>query len=204
MPDAQERDEALMAQVVKAQPRALELLVCRHADSLLTFIRRMVLDHHRSEELFQDVFLTVWTKRQLYEFPRPFKPWLYAIALNKCRAFFRSRVPPVPSLNGDSAQVASRDGAPSDRAIADETDQQVLEAVHELPPQQRAVVLLRIWEDLAYSDIAAVVGCSEGTVRSHMHHGLLALRRALGPRLGITLPDNADRGAAKTAQSIVK
>ena len=59
MPDAQERDEALMAQVVKAQPRALELLVRRHADSLLTFINRMVLDHHRSEELFQDVFFAI-------------------------------------------------------------------------------------------------------------------------------------------------
>src|SRR5271165_2231217 len=128
MPNGQECDEALMAQVVQAQPHALEALLRRHADSLLTFIRRMVLDHHRSEELFQDVFFTVWAKRQLYEFPRPFKPWLYAIALNKCRAFFRSRVPPVPSLNGDTAQVASRDGAPPDRAIADETDRQVLEA----------------------------------------------------------------------------
>jgi RNA polymerase sigma-70 factor (ECF subfamily) len=186
MPEAQERDEALMAQVVKAQTRALELLVRRHADSLLTFIHRMVLDHHRSEELFQDVFFTVWTKRQLYEFPRPFKPWLYAIALNKCRAHFRSRVPPEPSLNG-VVHVVDLKRSPPDCAMAEETDRQVLDAVHQLPPQQRAVVLLRIWEDLAYSDIAGVVGCSEGTVRSHMHHGLLALRRVLGPRLGLVL-----------------
>jgi RNA polymerase sigma-70 factor (ECF subfamily) len=185
MPDGQTRDEALMAQVVLGQNPALELLLRRHADALLTFIRRMVLDHHRSEELFQDVFLTVWTKRKLYESPRPFKPWLYAIALNKCRAFFRSRVPPGVSLNGAAATLAAPpDGSPPERVIAEETDRQVLEAVHELPPQQRAVVLLRVWDDLAYAAIAEVVGCTEGTVRSHMHHGLLALRRALQPRLG--------------------
>jgi RNA polymerase sigma-70 factor (ECF subfamily) len=175
MPDGQTGDEALMAQVVQGQSPALELLLRRRADALLTFIRRMVLDHHQSEELFQDVFLTVWTKRRSYQSPRPFKPWLYAIALNKCRAFFRSRSPAGVSLNGDaaSALAAPPDGSPPERAIADETDRQVLEAVHALPPQQRVVVLLRVWDDLAYGDIATVVGCSEGTVRSHMHHGLL-------------------------------
>jgi RNA polymerase sigma-70 factor (ECF subfamily) len=193
MPDVP--NEALMAQVAQGQPHALELLVRRHADGLLTFIRRMVLDHHRSEELFQDVFLTVWAKRHLYEAPRPFKPWLYAIALNKCRAFFRSRAPNTLSLNGDgsSTLAAPLDGSPPARVIADETDRQVLDAVHALPPQQRAVVLLRVWDDLPYASIAEVVGCTEGTVRSHMHHGLLALRRALAPRFGVLPRDNADK-----------
>ncbi len=190
MTNGQERDEALMARVAQGQSHALEPLVYRHADALLTFIRRMVLDHHRSEELFQDVFLTVWTKRRTYTFPRPFKPWLYAIALNRCRAFFRSRSAHGFEGNGDGAEPADGQVAPPERVIADETDRQVLAAVHELPPQQRAVVLLRVWDDLAYRDIAEAVGCTEGTVRSHMHHGLLALRRALGPRLGLVPRDN--------------
>ena len=194
MPDEQERDETLMAKVVRGQSRALEPLVRRHADGLLTFIRRMVVDHHRGEELFQDVFLAVWTKRHLYEFPRPFKPWLYAIALNKCRAFFRSRGQRDLSLNGEAAaEPAAPDVSPPERVIADETDRQVLAAVHGLPPQQRAVVLLRVWDDLPYAAIAEVVGCNEGTVRSHMHHGLLALRRSLAPRLGVARRDNEDK-----------
>jgi RNA polymerase sigma-70 factor (ECF subfamily) len=193
MPDGQERDEALMAQVVLGQSHALELLVRRHADSLLTFIRRMILDHHRSEELFQDVFFAVWAKRRLYDSPRPFKPWLYAIALNKCREFFRSRGSNALSLNGDGSQLTSSDASPPERVIADETDRQVLDAVHALPPQQRAVVLLRVWDDLGYPAIAEVVGCSEGTVRSHMHHGLMALRRALLPRLGVVRQQIEDK-----------
>src|ERR1700676_2405194 len=121
MPDGQARDEALMAQVVQGQTPALEQLLRRHADALLTFIRRMVLDHHRSEELFQDVFLTVWTKRKLYESPRPFKPWLYAIALNKCREHFRSHVPKGLSLNGDEwSEPPDLGSSPAERVIADE------------------------------------------------------------------------------------
>ena len=85
------RDEEIMAQVARGQSQLLERLIRRHATPLLTFIRRQVGDRHRSEELFQEVFLAVWTKRHQYEFPRSFKNWLYAIALNKCRARFRDR-----------------------------------------------------------------------------------------------------------------
>src|SRR4051812_35785008 len=94
-----DRDEDLMAQVADGDHTVLEHLVRRHGTGLLTFIQRMVGDRHRSEELFQEVFLAVWTRRRQYEYPRPFKPWLYAIALNRCRASFRTR--PGPTLLED-------------------------------------------------------------------------------------------------------
>src|SRR5438270_11994312 len=84
-------DEWLMAQVAAGRRDHLEPLVRRYASPLLTFIRRMVGDPHRSEELFQEVFLAVWSKRQQYQFPRSFKNWLYTIALNRCRQDFRTR-----------------------------------------------------------------------------------------------------------------
>ena len=59
----QDGDENLMANVAQGQRAPLEVLVRRHGSALLTFIRRMVGDPHRSEELFQDVFLAVWSKR---------------------------------------------------------------------------------------------------------------------------------------------
>ena len=86
-----EPDETLMARTADGNRACLELLVRRHATPLLTFLARMAGDRHRGEELFQEVFLAVWVKRRLYQHPRPFKPWLYAIAVNKCRAAFRTR-----------------------------------------------------------------------------------------------------------------
>ena len=64
-----------------------------------------------------------------------------------------------------------------------QTAQMISSAVTLLPPQQRAVVVLRIWHGLPYADIAEMVDCTEGTVRSHMHHGLATLRKHLERRL---------------------
>jgi RNA polymerase sigma-70 factor (ECF subfamily) len=185
MPHTQERDEWLMAQVALDQRDHLEPLLRRYANPLLTFIARMVGDRHRAEELFQEVFLAVWVKRAQYQFPRPFKSWLFAIAVNKCRAAFRGRAPALLLADGPPEPPAAADPSPEDAVIATETAALVAAAVTRLPPQQRAVVVLRIWDGMPYADIAAVVGRSEATVRSHMHHGLAALRKHLEPRLGV-------------------
>ncbi|MFO0843939.1 MAG: sigma-70 family RNA polymerase sigma factor [Gemmataceae bacterium] len=174
-----ERDEWLMAQVAFGRADLLEPLVRRHATGLLTFLTRMVGDHHRAEELFQEVFLAVWLKRKQYQHPRPFRPWLYAIALNRCRAVFRLRTPAPVALA--DREPAAAGASPEDQAISAELAEYVGQAVTHLPPQQRAVVALRIWQQLPYARIAEVVGCTEGTVRSHMHHALESLRGLLEP-----------------------
>src|SRR5262245_44724874 len=93
-------DEALMTQVIEGSRGSLELLVRRHADALLTFLCRNLRNWHKAEELFQEVFLAVWAKRNQFDAQRPFKPWLYAIAVNKVRERFRH--PPTPlGLEGD-------------------------------------------------------------------------------------------------------
>lgn len=182
MTGGQQPDEALMGQVVLGCRDSLAPLVRRYAGPLLTYIRRMVGDEHRSEELFQDVFLAVWTKRSTYEPPRPFRPWLYAIATNQCRANFRRQNVPL----ADEAVVShaeSHDPSPAEAVAGDETALIVENAVAELPPQQRSVVALRVWNGMSYSEIAQSLDLTEATVRSHMHHALAALRTMLTPRL---------------------
>ena len=170
-------DEELMREVARGRSDRLEMLVRRYSVRLMTFLTRMVGDRHRAEELFQEVFLAVWMKRHLYDQARAFRPWLYAVAVNACRAAFRRRVLPTALL----ADHIDNGAAPGDRLCAAETAAQIGRAVAQLPEQQRTVVVLRIWEELPYARIAEIVGCTEGTVRSHMHHGLAALRRHLEP-----------------------
>jgi RNA polymerase sigma-70 factor (ECF subfamily) len=181
MDAADDRDEYLMGRVQHGQPELLERLLRRHASPLLTFLERMVGDRHRGEELFQEVFLAVWRKRHQYQYPRPFKPWLYAIALNKCREALRSRAPRTLSLEGADAVSTTN---PADNLVAAETAEIVSRAVARLPQRQREVVVLRVWQGLPYADIAEILDSTEPTVRSHMHHGLAALRKSLEPRLG--------------------
>jgi RNA polymerase sigma-70 factor (ECF subfamily) len=182
MTGGQQPDESLMGQVALGRRDCLAPLVRRYAGPLLTYIRRMVGDEHRSEELFQDVFLAVWTKRTTYEPPRPFRPWLFGIATNQCRASFRRTTAPY---SDDSAvsQAESPDPSPPDCASNDETARIVERAVAELPPQQRSVVALRVWNGLSYAEIGQSLELTEATVRSHMHHALAALRETLGVRL---------------------
>src|SRR5262245_53409906 len=144
-----DRDEWLMAQVALGERAPLETLVRRYAGPLVSFLTRMVRDTHKGEELFQEVFLAVWVKRRQYEFPRPFKSWLYAIAVNKCRLAFRkaSKATPV-TLEVDTAAPGA---SPSDVAIAAETAARVQHAIAQLPSRQRVVVALRVWDELSYS-----------------------------------------------------
>ncbi len=177
-------DEGLMRQVALGRPEAVGALLRRYASPLLTFIQRTVGRRQRAEDLFQEVFLAVWVWRRRYRYPSPFRPWLFGIAVNKCRADLR-REGYAPALLDDcpGACPTAADPAPAEVAVSAETATMVAEAVDRLPPGQRAVVVMRVWNGLSYAEIAQAVGRSEATVRSHMFHGLAALRRHLEPRM---------------------
>jgi RNA polymerase sigma-70 factor (ECF subfamily) len=181
-----ESDEWLMGQVALGKRECLAPLVRRYASPLLTFMVRMIGDHHRGEDLFQEVFLTVWTKRRQYQFPRSFRSWLFAIAANRCRADYRQARPGSVAFDEHAELTPTALGpGPAEAAIATETSTHVAQAVALLPPQQRSVVVLRVWNGMSYPEIAEVAGCAEATVRSHMHHALAALRKRLEMKLGI-------------------
>jgi len=171
-----EPDELLMAQVAKGRGESLEPLVRRYTVPLVSFLQRMTGNRDRAEDLFQETFLAVWRKRATYKFPRPFKPWVYAVALNTCRAEFRGR----EDFDMLPSDVATNDPAnPAECTIATETATRIARIIELMPPIQRAVVALRIWDGLGYPEIAEAIGRSEATVRSHMSHGLAELRKAL-------------------------
>ncbi len=179
-----EPDEQLMRRVARGSREPLGVLVRRHASGLLTFIQRMILDHHRSEELFQEVFLAVWTHRRRYRYPRPFRPWLLGIARNKCLAAFRKPVSAARVAREFPAEALAAAGpSPVEAVVAAETAAIVAAAVARLPEAQRTVLVLRTWNGLSYHEIAEIIERDEGTARSHMFHALAAVRKYLEPRL---------------------
>jgi RNA polymerase sigma-70 factor (ECF subfamily) len=184
MNQSRESDEWLMGQVAQGKRECMTPLVRRYASPLLTFIQRMIGDRHRSEELFQEVFLAIWEKRSTYRFPGAFRSWLFAIAANRCRADFR-RVRFDEILLDEPFALAATSGGPTpvETVVGAETAQLVSAAVAALPEQQRSVVVLRVWNGLSYREIAEILQCSEGTARSHMHHGLCAMRNFLEPKM---------------------
>ncbi|HEX4141949.1 MAG TPA: sigma-70 family RNA polymerase sigma factor [Pirellulales bacterium] len=176
-------DEWFMGQVAQGKRECLGPLLHRHAAGLLTFIQRMVGNHHQSEELFQEVCLAVWTHSRSYQPPRSFKSWLFGIAVKKCRAEYRKQAFWIGRAKQEPTMLTDPAATPLDAAIQGETARLVADAVAQLPLAQRTVLVLRAWNHLSYPEIAEIVGRSEVTVRSHMFHGLASLRKYLEPRM---------------------
>ena len=174
MNQPQQSDEWLMGQVQRGRREELEKLVRRYASGLLTFIQRSIHDRHRAEELFQETFLRVWTKRRTYDLDRTFRSWLFAIAANLCRTELRKRR--RTSQHAEQLAAAGRDemDSPTDAAMAVETAAIVLDGISRLPPQQR----------MKFAEIAETFNLAESTIRSNMHRGLASLKTILEPRLG--------------------
>lgn len=172
-------DEALMQATRHGRNDAFETLLHRYTSPLLGFIRKFVPDVNIAEDLTQEVLVALWVKRHTYQPARAFRPWLFAIAVNRCRAYLRS----LADHGGTLHDAIGNQTPPEHRVFANERAVQIHAALARLPERQRVVVLLRVWEGLAYADIAEVVGVSEATVRSHMAHALKALRQELQPHL---------------------
>lgn len=176
MPETADTD--LMSAAATGDTGAFAALIRRHVGPLLQFITRIEGDAHRAEDVVQDCLLSVWKHRTQFDRVRGFKPWLYRIALNRSRELHRRKsllVGDTPPAEVGAANIESPDSC----AVAVETTSLVLAAVDELPPTQRAVVLMRIWDGLPYADIGYALAVTEGTARSHMNYALAALRRAL-------------------------
>jgi RNA polymerase sigma-70 factor (ECF subfamily) len=193
MSDDRAKDEDLMLRVAGGNREAMGPLLRRYASPLLTFIRRMTGDWHRAEELFQEAFLAVWQNRGRYEYPRPFRSWLFGIAANKCRAEFR-KAPGLPEPVSDWPDPPiAQEPSPVEAAISSETVTLVAQAVATLPPKQRAVLVLKLWNGMEYADIAQALERTEATIRSQMFHALAGMRRYLEPRMRRTGEDCHDR-----------
>ena len=178
---AGESDEMLMGRICTGEREPLSVLLRRFADPLLTFIHRLGVSSQQCEEVFQEVFLAVWTHRQRYDRSRPFKSWFFGIAANKCKASLR-HTRPSEQLDHDPRWTGFG-AAPDERMISRETAELVAEAVSQLPIRQREVVVMRLWNDMSYAEIAAALDRSESTIRTNMSFGLESLRKFLEPRM---------------------
>jgi RNA polymerase sigma-70 factor (ECF subfamily) len=156
--------------------------VTAHAPSLRRFARRLTRNRADAEDVFQETLLRALAKRGELRDPARLRPWLLAIArtswLNSRRGL-RNR---LEVLEGGRSHP---DGSPGrgdlereilDRSITDE----LLLALESLPEEWREALWLREVEDLSYEEIAKVLGCPLGTVRSRLARARAAAAASLG------------------------
>lgn len=175
-------DEQLIARCASGDGCAMDVLVSRYHGKLMDFAVRHLRDREASADVAQMALLRVFESAVAFRGQSSFRTWLYAIALNLVRDNARRRTRRPESLfsdlaGGDVAEVHAPDSA-EDAALGQITSIALWQAVEYLPEHQRTAVILRFRADLAYGEIAEVMGVPVGTVRSWMHYALKALRRS--------------------------
>lgn len=182
-------DEALCARVAAREEGAFDELVERYQARAYRLAWSLLRDAEDAKDLSQEAFLRVYQSAGRFRGDARFSTWFYRILVNLCldhrrrRRWWQRTVAHDP----DEEQAAlverqpARDPDPGQRASEEQTMTRLWAAVHRLSPQQRAAVVLSVQEQLSTAEIAAVLRCSEPTVRVHLHRAVQALRRKLGP-----------------------
>ncbi|QFZ22465.1 SigE family RNA polymerase sigma factor [Saccharothrix syringae] len=135
-------------------------------------------DWHRAEDLVQATFAKLyvaWRRVNRHEALDAYtrRALVRTFVSDLRRGWFRRERVGVPAAEAP----AVGGGSPEDRLV-------LLDALARVPPRQRAVIVLRYWEDLSVEDTARALGCSEGTVKSQAARGLQTLRGLVAPQLG--------------------
>ncbi len=174
-------DEGLALGIKQGHIDCLQALVERHHSPLLGFLYRMTGgDRSLAEDMVQEAFLRVLRTIDQYQHPRPFKPWLYAIATNLIRDYYRrfeTRCQ-VDLSEQKLSQIADPDQVEDDLQAADET-KAIAAALLSLPAHQREVVVLRYYQELPLAEISTILAIPVGKVKSRLSIGLKRLREVL-------------------------
>jgi RNA polymerase sigma-70 factor (ECF subfamily) len=162
-------DEALMQAIAKRDERAFAVLYDRYGPRMYRFFLRMLWrDAAKAEDFTQELFLKIIEKPQLFNHDYKFQTWIYTLAANLCKNEYRRQRP--EALTIEKEEVWEDD-------LPEKIDNQLFEqhlraSIGQLTENHHQCFVLRYQEGLSVAEIAEIVGCPEGTVKSRLHHAL--------------------------------
>jgi RNA polymerase sigma-70 factor, ECF subfamily len=176
-------DEELFHEWQQGGKGALEALVYRHHAPLVAHLARLTGDHALAEDLAQETFLRLIRDARLYQYPRPFLPWLYTIArnqaINHARSAYERHVQRAPKAPTTPETPGAAAPDPAEWLERQERRDGLRQALAELTFEQRETLSLRFGQELSVQETAAVLGLPAGTVKSRTFNALRRLRSAL-------------------------
>lgn len=179
--DTAQSDESLMQAYQGGNVQAFDLLYERYRLNLYRFMnRQLVADPDTLNELFQDVWLKLISSRDRYVVSASFKTYLFQIAHNTIRDYFRRQLVRkiiVPADENEEFEATSL--LPAEDMQYQQTLQKFRHALNELPAEQREVFLLKEEAELSTAQIADITHVSTETVKSRMRYALKRLRQTL-------------------------
>lgn len=179
-------DEELMALVTERNSHAIKALYERYGKSLYNFILRYTNSRELSEELLQETFTKAWFASHTFDPAKgTFKAWIFTIGMNLTRNEMTKKRYSVHHLELDESMLQEQSSGDRDGTSAEslleraELKATIAGALSQLSPLLREIVILKHYQKLKFSEIAAMVNTPEGTLKARLHNALNQLRTIL-------------------------
>lgn len=190
-------------------PEALSEFYEAFFDRVYAYVRRMLGEEHLAEDVTQDIFMHIHRSLDTYDPSRDLRPWVFTIATNKVRDYWRSRrfrdsqreaaIAPLSEDREGGLDLASDERGPDGLLANKELGATLAEAVESLPEGMRTTLVLRYFEGLSFEAIGAMIDRNEAAVRKRYSRALEELRKRLARQVGMPdspeAPDSQPEGA---------
>jgi RNA polymerase sigma-70 factor, ECF subfamily len=188
-----EIDQQLVERAQRGEKRAFELLVVKYQRKLGRLLTRFIRDSAEVEDVTQEAFIKAYRALPSFRGDSAFYTWLYRIGINTAKNYLVSRGRRAPTSTEFNSEEAENfeDGdqlrdynTPENELISKQIIATVNLAMDDLPEDLRTAITLREIDGMSYEDIAAIMNCPIGTVRSRIFRAREAIAEKLRPQLG--------------------
>ncbi len=172
--------ENIIARARRGDADAFEQLVVAYRDQVFRLALRMCGSEADADEVAQEAFLSAWKALPNFRGESQFSTWLYQLTTHAAIDLMRREKRQIAAAD-DITEVSAADPAPSPQQQAEQSEQReiVRDAILQLAPEQREVVVLRFMEELSYEEIGAVLKLPSGTVKSRLNRAKAQLKEIL-------------------------
>ena len=178
-------EERLLRRCQAGERPAFEPLVIRYRERAYFFALGLTGNEEDARDISQEAFVRAFQNLNRFRIGLPFYPWFHRILRNLCYDHLsrRSRRGETSLDSVVCAAIPGTEGDPEESAIAAERRKAVWEAIQDLSPGEREIIILREFQDHSYADIARILGCPRGTVMSRLFYARRRLREKLNGRI---------------------
>ena len=187
MSKAEQTDQQLVERVQRGDKRAFDILALKYQHKIVGLVSRYIRDSDEVMDVTQEAFIKAYRALPRFRGESAFYTWLYRIAINTAKNYLvsRSRRPPDTDIDVSDGEFQTdsavlRDVASPEAKIAtDELEKVIFQAIEDLPEELKVAVTLREFEGLSYEEIAEVMECPVGTVRSRIFRAREAIEKSI-------------------------
>ena len=182
-----ETDRQLVERVQRGDKRAYDLLVLKYQHRIVSLVSRYMRDQDEVLDVTQEAFIKAYRALPGFRGDSAFYTWLYRIAINTAKNYLvsRSRRPPDSDIDVDQGDYQGESLAlsdienPENRLEGDQLEAVVYKAIDDLPEELKVAVTLREFDGLSYEEIAGIMECPVGTIRSRIFRAREAIEKKI-------------------------